>query len=59
MLIDVFTKQGHRHVWTYAIVLGGHSFHPSLIDFEREAIRCAVVDRRGMTEQLTAKARQR
>lgn len=56
-LIDVFTKHGHRHVWTYAIVLGGFNVHPSLTDFERQAIRCAVDDEKGKTGELTAKVR--
>ena len=58
-LIDVFSKQGHHHVWTYSVVLGGVNFHPSLTDFEREAIRWAVDDRRGTTSGLTAKVRHR
>jgi hypothetical protein len=56
-LIDVFTKYGHRHVWTYAIVLGGLDFHPSLTDFEHEAIRRAVDDQKGQKRELTAKVR--
>jgi|GEM_PF-263323 len=57
-LIDVFTKQGHRHVWTYTIVLGGFDFHPSLTDFERAAIRCAVDDSKGKVGELTAQIRR-
>ena len=33
LLVDVFTKVGR----TYNITLGGPDFHPSVIDFEREA----------------------
>jgi hypothetical protein len=56
-LIDVFTKEGHHHVWTYAVILGGFNFHPSLTDFEQEAIRFAVDDQKGQMADLTAKAR--
>jgi hypothetical protein len=58
-LIDVFTKRGRRHVWTYLVVLGGGGFHPSLSDFEREAIRRTVDDKRGLSAELTAKVRRR
>jgi hypothetical protein len=58
-IIDVFTKQGHRHIWTYSITLGGSGFHPSLIDFEREAIRRATDDHhQKSTGELTAKVRR-
>ena len=58
-LIDVFTNHGKRHLWTYSIVLGGVDFHPSLTDFEREAIRRAIDDGKGSTGGLTAKVRHR
>jgi hypothetical protein len=57
-LIDVFTKQGRRHVWTYSINLGRPDFHPSLTDFEQEAVRRAVDDRLGLAAELTAKVRR-
>ena len=56
-LVDVFTKHGKQHVWTYSIVLGGFDFHPSFTDFEREAIRCAIDDGKGTQSELTAKVR--
>jgi hypothetical protein len=56
-LVDVFTKQGRRHVWTYSVTLGQRDFHPSLTDFEHEAVRRAVDDRRGSATDLTAKVR--
>jgi len=58
-LIDVFTKQGHQHVWTYSIALGGSGFHPSIADFEREAVRVAIDERKGKIGELTAKVRER
>jgi hypothetical protein len=56
-IVDVFTKLGHRHVWTYSVTLGQRDFHPSLTDFEQEAVRRAVDDRRGSAAELTAKVR--
>jgi hypothetical protein len=56
-LVDVFTKLGRRHIWTYSVTLGQRDFHPSLTDFEQEALRRAVDDRRGSATDLTAKVR--
>lgn len=58
-LIDVFIKIGRHYLWTYNITLGGPDFHPSLIDFEREAIRLAQHQHKKEPGALIAKARQR
>ena len=58
-LIDVFIKVGHHYLWTYNINLGGPDFHPSLIDFEREAIRLAEHQHKKIASVLIAKARPR
>ena len=58
-LIDVFTGHGKHHLWTYSIVLGGFDFHPSLMDFEQEAIRRAIDEGKGKTGDVTAKVRNR
>ena len=57
--MDVFSRRGNHHLWTYSIVLGSFDFHPSLEDFEREAIRRAIDDGKGKTGDLTAKVRLR
>ncbi len=58
-IIDVYTKEGRRYVWTYAIRLGGRDYHPSIVDFEREALRLAQEDHKHTQNELTAKVRQR
>jgi hypothetical protein len=58
-LIDVFSKVGRHYLWTYNVTLGGPDFHPSVIDFEREAIRRAGQQHKKEPRALIAEARRR
>lgn len=54
-IVDIYRKEQRDQVlWTYIISLGGDGSHPSLEDFKQEALRLAVIDRRGSLANLDA-----
>jgi len=54
-IVDIYRKEQRDLVlWTYIISLGGNGSHPSLEDFKQEALRLAVIDRRGSLANLDA-----
>jgi hypothetical protein len=54
-IVDIYRKEQRDLVlWTYIISLGGDGSHPSLEDFKQEALRLAVIDRRGSLANLDA-----
>ncbi len=54
-IVDIYRKEQRGLVlWTYIISLGGDGSHPSLEDFKQEALRLAVIDRRGSLANLDA-----
>ena len=56
-IVDVYKDRGRELVWTYVIHLGNLEFHPAQIDFEHEALRLSQLDKRGTSNELSAKAR--
>ena len=56
--VDVFKNRGRELVWTYIIDLqNDDQFHPGQIDFEIEALRLSQIDKRGISNELSAKVR--
>ena len=54
-IVDIYRKEQRDQVlWTYIVSLGGDGFHPSLQDFKQEALRLAVIDKRGSLANLDA-----
>jgi hypothetical protein len=56
-VVDVYKDRGRELVWTYVIHLGNIEFHPAQVDFEQEALRLSLLDKRGTQNELSAKAR--
>jgi hypothetical protein len=56
-VVDVYRDRGRELVWTYVIHLGNIDFHPAQIDFELEALRLSQLDKRGLPNELSARAR--
>lgn len=57
-IVDVFKNRGRDLVWTYVIDLqNADSFHPGQVDFEVEALRLSLLDKRGLAGELSAKVR--
>ena len=56
-MVDIFKNRGKDLVWTYIITLNNNEFHPAQSDFESEAIRLSIIDKRGKSDELSAKAR--
>ncbi len=57
-VVDVFKNRGRELVWTYVIDLqNDEEFHPGQLDFEAEALRLSQVDKRGSSNELSAKMR--
>ncbi|MBU3594692.1 hypothetical protein ICN42_11385 [Polynucleobacter sp. 71A-WALBACH] len=56
-VVDVYKDRGRELVWTYVIHLGNIEFHPAQVDFEQEALRLSLLDKRGALNELSAKAR--
>ena len=57
-VVDVFKNRGRELVWTYVINLrNDDEFHPGQLDFEAEALRLSQVDKRGSSNELSAKMR--
>lgn len=57
-VVDVFKNRGRELVWTYIIDLqNDDQFHPGQIDFEIEALRLSQIDKRGISNELSAKVR--
>jgi hypothetical protein len=57
-VVDVFKNRGRELVWTYVINLrNDDEFHPGQLDFEAEALRLSQVDKRGPSNELSAKMR--
>jgi len=54
-IVDIYQKEQRDLVlWTYIVSLGGDGSHPSLEDFKQEALRLAVIDKRGSLANLDA-----
>jgi len=54
-IVDIYRKEQRDLVlWTYIVSLGGDGSHPSLKDFKQEALRLAVIDKRGSLANLDA-----
>jgi len=54
-IIDIYRKdQSSQVLWTYIVNLGGDGTHPNLEDFKQEALRLAVLDKRGTMANLHA-----
>lgn len=54
-IVDIYRKdQRDQMLWTYIVSLGGDGSHPSLEDFKKEALRLAVMDKRGSLTHLDA-----
>ena len=54
-IVDIYRKeQGDQVLWTYIVSLGGDGSHPGLEDFKKEALRFAVMDKRGSLANLDA-----
>ena len=57
-VVDVFKNRGRDLIWTYVINLqNSEAFHPGQLDFEAEALRLSVLDKRGLANELSAKVR--
>lgn len=47
-IVDIYRKdQRDQMLWTYIVSLGGDGSHPGLEEFKKEALRLAVMDKRG------------
>ena len=54
-IVDIYRKEQRDQVlWTYIVSLGGDGSHPGLEDFKKEALRLAVMDKRGSLTHLDA-----
>ena len=54
-IVDIYRKdQRDQMLWTYIVSLGGDGSHPGLEDFKKEALRLAVMDKRGSLSNLDA-----
>ena len=54
-IVDIHRKdQRDQVLWTYIVSLGGDGSHPGLEDFKQEALRLAVMDKRGSLSNLDA-----
>ena len=54
-IVDIYRKdQRDQMLWTYIVSLGGDGSHPGLKDFKKEALRLAVMDKRGSLANLDA-----
>ena len=54
-IVDIYRKdQRDQMLWTYIVSLGGDGSHPDLEDFKKEALRLAVMDKRGSLANLDA-----
>ncbi|QWD65478.1 hypothetical protein [Polynucleobacter sp. MWH-Aus1W21] len=54
-IVDIYRKEQRDQVlWTYIVSLGGDGSHPGLEDFKKEALRLAVMDKRGSLANLDA-----
>ena len=54
-IVDIYRKEQRDQVlWTYIVSLGGDGSHPGLEDFKKEALRFAVMDKRGSLANLDA-----
>ncbi len=54
-IVDIYRKdQRDQVLWTYIVSLGGDGSHPGLEDFKQEALRMAVLDKRGHLKNLDA-----
>ena len=54
-IVDIYRKdQRDQMLWTYIVSLGGDGSHPGLEDFKKEALRLAVMDKRGSLTNLDA-----
>ena len=54
-ILDIYRKEQRDQVlWTYIVSLGGDGSHPGLEDFKKEALRLAVMDKRGSLANLDA-----
>ena len=54
-IVDIYRKEQRDQVlWTYIVSLGGDGSHPGLADFKKEALRLAVMDKRGSLANLDA-----
>lgn len=54
-IVDIYRKdQRDQMLWTYIVSLGGDGSHPGLEDFKKEALRLAVMDKRGSLANLDA-----
>lgn len=54
-IVDIYRKdQRNQVLWTYIVSLGGDGSHPGLEDFKQEALRMAVLDKRGEIKNLGA-----
>ena len=57
-IVDIFKRTGsHQILWTYIVNLGNDGTHPAIKDFESEAMRLAIIDKRGLEKNLIAKVR--
>ncbi len=54
-IVDIYRKEQRDQVlWTYIVSLGEDGSHPGLEDFKKEALRLAVMDKRGSLANLDA-----
>ena len=54
-IVDIYRKEQRDQVlWTYIVSLGGDGSHHGLEDFKKEALRLAVMDKRGSLANLDA-----
>ena len=54
-IVDIYRKdQREKLLWTYIVSLGGDGSHPGLEDFNQEALRLAVLDKRDTKDNLDA-----
>ena len=54
-IVDIYRKdQRDQMLWTYIVSLGGDGSHPGLEDFKKEALRLAVMDKRGSLANIDA-----
>ena len=54
-IVDIYRKdQRDQMLWTYIVSLGGDGSHPGIEDFKKEALRLAVMDKRGSLANLDA-----
>jgi hypothetical protein len=54
-IVDIYRKdQRDQMLWAYIVSLGGDGSHPGLEEFKKEALRLAVMDKRGSLTHLDA-----